>query len=254
MKNLGLQIYTCRDFMHTEEDVRETFRKVREAGYTMIQTAGCEIPYEKYGAFAREAGLQIIGTHDNFGLMVEDFDESLRLHKLLETDYMGVGGYSFKSIEDVEEFIEKANAVGKKCAANGKVFTYHNHNHEFYRWENGKTTMDMLVEGLDPETTSFVLDTYWVQAGGGDVVSWIEKLAGRIDIIHLKDMRITKPGFDRQQAITEIGAGNMDWDRIISACEKTGVKYYVVEQDNGYRYNCFDSIRRSAKYLEKYDI
>jgi hypothetical protein len=29
--------------------------------------------------------------------------------------------------------------------------------------------MDMLVDGLDPEKISFVLDTYWVQHGGGDV-------------------------------------------------------------------------------------
>ena len=254
MKNLGLQMFTCRDFMHTEEDVRDTFQRVAAAGYKTVQTAGCEVPYEVYGRLAEEAGLQIVGTHDNFNLMVEDFETSLKNHELLKTDLMGVGGYRYESIADVEAFIEKANAVAKKCAAAGKKFTYHNHNHEFYRWENGKTTMDMLVEGLDPENTSFVLDTYWVQAGGGDVVAWIEKLAGRIDIIHLKDMRITKPGFDRQQAITEVGAGNMDWDRIIAACEKAGVKYYVVEQDSGFKYNCFDSIRRSAKFLEKYDV
>ena len=254
MKNLGLQMFTVRDFMHTEEDARDAFLRIRDAGYTCVQTAGCEISYERYAALAKEAGLTIVGTHDNFKMMVEDFETSLKNHELLETDYMGIGGNRYESIADVEAFIEKANEVGRKCAAVGKKFTYHNHNHEFYRWENGKTTMEMLAEGLDPDTTSFVLDTYWVQAGGGDVVSWIEKLAGRIDIIHLKDMRITKPGFDRQQAITEIGNGNMDWDRIIDACVRTGVKYYVVEQDSGFRYNCFDSIRRSAKYLEKYDI
>ena len=62
MKNLGLQIYTCRDFMHTEEDIRYTFERVRKAGYTQIQTAGCEIPYEKYGQLAKEAGLMAMET------------------------------------------------------------------------------------------------------------------------------------------------------------------------------------------------
>lgn len=60
--------------------------------------------------------------------------------------------------------------------------------------------MDVLVDGLDPKTTSFVLDTYWVQHGGGDVRAWMEKLAGRIDILHLKDM-----GMAGSQYITEIG-------------------------------------------------
>ncbi len=32
MKNLGLQMFTCRDFMHTEEDVRDTFQRVAAAG------------------------------------------------------------------------------------------------------------------------------------------------------------------------------------------------------------------------------
>lgn len=47
-------------------------------------------------------------------------------------------------------------------------FTYHNHSHEFIRLENGKTAMEMLMEGLDSKNTTFVLDTYWVQHGGGD--------------------------------------------------------------------------------------
>ena len=105
--------------------------------------------------------------------------------------------------------------------------------------------MDILVENLDPDKTSFVLDTYWVQHAGGDVCSWIEKLAGRIDILHLKDMGVNK---ERQPFITEVGNGNMDFDKIIKTAEKTGVKYYVVEQDT-----CpgdpFDSVKMSSDYI-----
>ena len=115
--------------------------------------------------------------------------------------------------------------------------------------------MDMLVEGLDPNHTSFVLDTYWVQHGGADVRYWIEKLAGRIDILHLKDMKlIIVPDFvkpQRVQQMTEIGAGNMNWELIIESAKKSGVKYYVVEQDNSWSVNCFASIKASAEYLGK---
>ena len=111
--------------------------------------------------------------------------------------------------------------------------------------------MDMLVEGLDPDTTSFVLDTYWVQHGGGDVRYWIEKLAGRVDILHLKDMKRVLRN-DNVQQITEVGNGNLSWDLILDTAKKTGVKYYVVEQDTGYAVNCFQSIRQSAEYLKKF--
>ena len=251
MKELGLQLYTIRDFMQTEEDIRESFRKMRQYGYTQAQTAGCKIPYADFGRIAKEEGIQIVGTHDNFDMMVNDFEQALENHKLLGTTNMGIGGKGYNSIYEVEEFIEQANMVGEKAARNGMKFTYHNHSHEFFKWENGKTTMDMLVEGLDPDTTSFVLDTYWVQHGGGDVRYWIEKLAGRVDILHLKDMKRVLRN-DNVQQITEVGNGNLSWDLILDAAKKTGVKYYVVEQDTGYAVNCFQSIRQSAEYLKKF--
>ena len=251
MKEIGLQLYTIRDFMKTEEDIRESFRKMRKYGYTQGQTAGCAIPYADFGRIAKEEGIRIVGTHDNFDMMVNDFEQSLENHKLLDTTNMGIGGKTYNSVYEVEDFIEKANMVAEKAARNGMKFTYHNHSHEFHKWENGKTTMDMLVEGLDTDTTSFVLDTYWVQHGGGDVRYWIEKLAGRIDILHLKDMKraLVK---DNVQQITEVGNGNLNWDLILDTAEKTGVKYYVVEQDTGYAVNCFQSIKQSADYLRRF--
>ena len=254
MKELGLQLFTIRDFMRSEEDIRESFQKMRKYGYTQAQTAGCAVPYADFGRIAREEGIQIVGTHDNFDMMVNDFEQALANHKLLGTTNMGIGGKHYNSVDEVLAFIEQANIVGEKAARNGMKFTYHNHSHEFLRWENGKTTMDMLVEGLDPETTSFVLDTYWVQHGGGDVRAWIEKLAGRIDILHLKDMKRVMPADKNEpvQRITEIGNGNLSWDLILDTADKCGVKYYVVEQDNGYEINCFSSIRRSADYLKQF--
>ena len=76
---------------------------------------------------------------------------------------------------------------------------------------------------------------------------WIEKMAGRVDILHHKDMMIDnefKPYF------TEIGNGNLCWEKIMDTAEKAGVKYYVVEQDfcPG---NPFESLKISSDYLHK---
>ena len=251
MKKLGLQLYTVRDFMTTEEDIRESFTKMKAAGYDQAQTAGCAIPYNEFGCIAAECGIEIVGTHDNFDVMYRDFEQSLENHKLLGTTNMGIGGFWFDTADEVKEFIDKANVVAEKAGKNGMKFTYHNHSHEFIRLENGKTAMEMLMEGLDSKNTTFVLDTYWVQHGGGDPRQWIEKLAGRIDILHLKDMRRIKADHDVQQ-ITEIGSGNMNWDGIIESAEKSGVKYYVVEQDANWNPNCFAAIKKSADYLKKY--
>lgn len=257
MKEFGLQIYSVRDKMTDSVSIRSTFKALREMGYSSIQTAGTPaIPYEEYAALAAEAGLKIIGTHEDFDTMVHDFDRALEIHRILGATYMGKGSFKAEPMNDTaawEHFIEQANAVGKKCAEHGMKFTYHNHSHEFIKLPDGRIIMELLAEKLDPRYTSFVLDTYWVQHGGGDVRAWIEKLSGRIDILHLKDMKRTAH-FDEKrghQMFAEIGQGNLDWERILETAQKSGVKHYIVEQDtcDG---DSLDSVRMSAEYLKKF--
>jgi sugar phosphate isomerase/epimerase len=46
----------------------------------------------------------------------------------------------------------------------------------------------------------------------------------------------------------EIGAGNLDWPRIVAAAERSGCRWYIVEQDT-----CLgdpvDSLAQSYRYL-----
>ena len=254
IKKLGLQLYSVKGFIENEQELRETFRKLREFGYTQIQTIRCKVPYAVFGTIALEEGIEIIGTHDSFDLMVEDFEQSLENHRWLRTPNMGIGYRNFESAKEVESFIVQANQVAKRAAEAGMKFTYHHHHHEFRRWENGKTTFDMLIEGLDPVNTSFVLDTFWIQRAGGEIRAWLEKLAGRVDILHLKDMKIElEPESGRYLSVaTEVGGGNMNWELILETAQRTGVRYYVVEQDDNCSSECFPSIRKSAEYLKQF--
>lgn len=246
IKKIGVQLYTIRDFMTTEEDIRASFKKLKAIGIDQGQTAGCAIPYEDFGRIAREENFELVGTHDNLQMMVDDFDQAYKNHQALGTNIMGIGGFSFSTAADVAEFIPKANAIGEKIASKGGKFTYHHHSKEFIKLENGDSCMNMLMEGLNPKTTSFVVDTYWLQYGGADVRQWISKMNGRIDILHLKDMAFGSQG----PFITEIGNGNLNFPGIIEEAEKAGVKYYVIEQDI-----CpgdpFESLKQSVDYIQK---
>lgn len=248
IEKLGVQLYTIRDSMNTPEEIRQSFRKLKELGYDQAQTAGCKIPYTEFGQLAREEGIEIVGTHDNFQLMAEDFEQAYANHQALGTNLMGIGGFHCASLEELNTFIAQANAIGRKIAAHGGRFTYHNHSHEFIRDAEGRTMMERLMEGLDAKSTSFVLDTYWVQFGGGDVRRWIEMLRGRIDILHLKDMGMDS---EKKQFITEIGNGNLYWEGILETAAQAGVRYYVVEQDI-----CpgdpFESLKISSDYLHRH--
>lgn len=247
-KKVGVQLYTIRDFMNDEQQIKESFAKLKAIGYDEVQTAGCKIPYADFGRLAKEADLEIVGTHDNLPKMLDTPEIAIEEHKALETKIMGTGGFGFSTAKEIEDFIEKANKLADTIYPHGFKFSYHNHSREFAKLENGKIAMDMLADGLDPEKVSFVLDTYWVQHGGGNPVEWIEKLAGRIDILHLKDMAIT---VGAQQFYCEIGNGNLNFEKILETAERTGVKHICVEQDS-----CpgdpFESLKISRDYLDRF--
>ncbi|MNI72879.1 hypothetical protein D3C73_1288470 [compost metagenome] len=67
-----------------------------------------------------------------------------------------------------------------------------------------------------------------------------------MQVVHLKDMAI----YGRQQVFAELGEGNMNYEEIIRACRKTGVEWYVVEQDICRR-DPFESLEISLNYLKK---
>ena len=71
------------------------------------------------------------------------------------------------------------------------------------------------------------LDTYWVQFGGCDPAAYVRKLAGRVPLVHVKDMTA---GADR--AFAEVGEGILDFKSIFAEAEKAGTEWYIVEQDS----------------------
>ncbi len=260
MKEFGLQLYTIRDKFETIDDIRNSFKKIAELGYSHGQTAGGLDNVEEFAAAAKDAGIRICGTHYSFDKITQETDDTMRRHEILGTTNVGIGGMpgpARESLDELKKFIEDANTVAAKLAKNGFKFTYHNHSFEFKKFDDGKTIMDYLIEGFDPANVSFVLDTYWVQHGGYDVRKMINRLAGRIDILHLKDMGACKSykleGGSVLAApyITEIGNGNINFEEIIPLAEATGVKDFVVEQDTNFiDGDCFKSIKVSADYIK----
>ena len=105
----------------------------------------------------------------------------------------------------------------------------------------------MLYEQGSPKHLKAELDTYWVQAGGGDPVAWIRKCAGREPLLHLKDMCVTP---SREQRFAEIGEGNLNWPDILKAAEQGGVEYYLVEQDQCYERTPLESLAISCRNLK----
>ena len=255
---LGLQLYTVRDYLSTPEEADAAFARLAELGYTEAQTAGTDyFGAKEFGDLAKKHGISIVGTHYNWNEILTNPEKVIEVHKTWGTTNLGIGSSPVETRTDLgklREFIDQFNKAAEMYAKEGFRMTFHNHHFDFCRIDGTKTLMDILYEELDPVNTSFVLDTCWVSVGGGDVCDWIEKLAGRLDILHLKDRYIQKVEDSKLyvHAITEIGNGGLCWDKILKTAEATGVKHYVVEQDNNFTGTPFDSLKMSADFLKKY--
>ena len=111
------------------------------------------------------------------------------------------------------------------------------------------------------------IDVHWVQRGGKDPVRTLQKYAGLVDLVHLKDYRIGElpptafealqsgdyAGF--MQAFTgvvqfgEVGEGNLDWTEIIDQAIASGAQYLLIEQDDQYGRDPYDCLQTSHDNL-----
>lgn len=245
---LAAQLYTCREFTQTPEDIAETMQKVAAIGYPAVQLSALgPIDPAELRRICDANGLAICSTHVAFDRLQEDTAAVIAEHEIYGCRYPGVGGMSSRylgSAEGYAQFAREASEVGRELQAAGMTFVYHNHSHEFQHFGE-RRGMDILFEESDPVAFQFELDTYWVQHGGASPVAWINKCAGRLPVIHFKDMRITA---DRTPYYCEVGEGNLDWPGIIAACRAAAIEWYIVEQDvcEG---DPFDSLRQSYENL-----
>ncbi|MCB0085274.1 MAG: sugar phosphate isomerase/epimerase, partial [Caldilineaceae bacterium] len=111
-----------------------------------------------------------------------------------------------------------------------------------------QTGLDMIFAESDPRYLQAEIDVYWVQHGGADPAAWIQRVAGRMPVVHYKDMAILADG---SQAFAEVGQGNLNWPRMVDATIETAVPWIVVEQDRCRR-DPFESLAMSHQFLQQF--
>ena len=245
MMRIGAQMFTTREFTQTLDGFAETLRRIADIGYRTVQVSGtCPFEADWLKEQLQKNGLSCVLTHTPTPRLTGDIAQVIRDHEVFGCENIGLGYWSFKDEEDMslDKWLSTFPAVARAIHEGGKYFMYHNHHNEF-RKIGGKLVIETLMEAVPADQMGFTLDTYWVQAAGGDPGQWLEKLAGRIPCIHLKDC-----GFDR--TMQAVGEGNINFDRVFAKAEAGGTQYMLVEQDDCNGEDPFDCLRRSYEYLK----
>lgn len=247
---IGAQLYTLRDFCRNLDDFSETLKKVADIGYTSVQVSGtCPYEAEWLRDELKKNGLTCGITHFDFNRVLNDTEKVIEEHKTFGCKYIGLGSMpggasKYAEFRDNPKLIPAVD----KIAAAGMKFMYHNHSGEYETlMEDGRPVMFHLSDDFTPAQMGFTLDTYWVKYGGYDVVPEIERLAGRLPVIHFKDMFLTEDG---EKKMSWVGSGNvLDFEKIVEAFLKAGTEFGYVEQDNCNGEDPFLCLKKSYDYL-----
>lgn len=254
----GLALYTVRDAMR--QDPKGTLQAVADAGYAYVEAAGYAegkfygMEPDAFKSHLDSLGLQPKSTHMG-GVTLDNADEQIAAAKAAGFEYfvipvppMGMftsGPEGLKLKGTKEELITILTTIGKKCSAAGLKLLYHNHDFEFKPEEDGSTITDYILQNTDPAYVNYQMDLFWVTKAGADPLAYFEKYPGRFKAWHVKDM-------NDAGEFAPVGTGNIDFARILAEKDKSGMVYYLVEQDNTFDLNPLEAIQISHRGLEKY--
>ncbi|MBO0793174.1 MAG: sugar phosphate isomerase/epimerase, partial [Ktedonobacteraceae bacterium] len=223
-QNLGLQLYTVRD--ETARDFRQTLRSVAEIGYQGVEFAGYgSIPSKEMAALLSDLNLRAQSTHVGLDALEADLDAELNYCLDIGCSYLVLPylGGEWRSAENLLKLATRLNEIGRESQQRGITFAYHNHDFEFQQ-ANGSYLLDLLLDATDPAYVKLELDTYWAAYAGADTIAYLRKRAGRVPLIHLKDMTA-------QRTFAEVGDGTLDISGFIKAAKEGGAEYFFVEND-----------------------
>ncbi len=223
--HLGVQLYTVRSLL--SRDFEGTLQALARIGYREVET------HDYFGrtpAAVRAAldahGLRAAAAHVSIEALERDLPGLLDAAQVVGHRWIIVPslGGAFRSAEGYARAGAILSRAAEQAAAAGVRIGFHNHDVEFADVE-GRSGMDRLIDAASPGV-GLELDVYWIVRAGGDPFAFIEQHASRVRLLHLKDS-----GGAPQHEMLEVGAGTIDWPRLLTHARAHGVEHVFVEHD-----------------------
>ena len=247
--NLGINLYSVRNLIKTEEELTKTAAALYDMGYEYLQFSGVPFDAEMIKRVREKTGVPFVLTHSPIDRITGDTEKLMEEHASFGCRNIGLSTipWSLICIEDeMKKVVEKLEIAGEKMADNGFTLFYHNHHVDFLRY-SGQTVLDYIAQNAPH--VSFTLDIYWAQYGGENVVSLINRLQGRIGCVHIKDYLITYENGKFEAHSSALGDGTFDIPGIIAEMKKCGTKYFLVEEEGAADYpDTLAEVKRNVDY------
>lgn len=252
---IGLQLWSLRRDLE-RGDVPGTFARLRALGIRQVEAAGLAgLAPSAFRHALDKADLVCRGIHVDYERLTGDAAGVLREAKALGATYVVCPWIPHDEAAGLTRDVALGacavfNAAGRSAAGEGLRFGYHCHGYEFVPSEEG-TLLDTIARHTEPAFVSFEVDVFWAHAGGADPARVVASLAGRVPLLHVKDMRrgLSLPPASSSapdDADVAAGTGQLDFPSILRAARASGTELLVVEDESA---QPWEQIPATLRYL-----
>jgi sugar phosphate isomerase/epimerase len=227
LDGIGVQLYLLRAEMR--RDPEATIARIATLGFSDVEWWGNwqRTPAQLRGLLDAH-GLKSTAAHiDPADLAPERLSALLERAQTMghETLIVAWTPPTQRTREGWMQLARRLTDAGRAGAHVGIRTGYHNHDFEFSDL-GGRTAWEILVGETDPAFVTLELDCFWAFKAGLDPLAMIERHAGRITHLHLKDSSGAPEHGQR-----DVGAGVIDWKPLLELAVARGVKHAYVEHD-----------------------
>jgi len=242
---IGVQLYTVRDA--AAKDLPGTLARIAEIGYRDVEFAGYHgrTPAEIRDLLTR-FNLGAPSSHIPVASLRGDWKKALDEAKTIGHEFVTIpwlGDGDTSSVDAWKRVAELFNRGGADAKAAGLRFAYHNHDFEFRRIGD-VVPFDVLLAETDPALVSYEMDIYWLVKAGHDPMAYFTRYPNRFTMVQVKDS-----AGPPEHRMVDVGAGAIDFARVLPRAVASGVKHVFVEHDQPA--DAMASITASYQHLAK---
>ncbi|MBQ3079953.1 MAG: sugar phosphate isomerase/epimerase [Clostridia bacterium] len=225
---IGIQISSLKPLLTTGARVHAAARRLNEIGfrYSQLQWIDPSVTPEEIAKAMSENGITVLGTQEKYKECVRRLDNFIGINLACNANEVCFSGIdeSYEGIRGLNQYIEEMHAHIDRLALSGVRASFHPVKGDFRKIGNEHACEILLREIPKME---IVPDTNQLLRAGQDAGKWLLKHAGRMRMIHFKDME----SLEENAPLTPAGRGCTDYASLIPYIQESGIEYILIEQE-----------------------
>ena len=238
----GIQVSSLKPLLQNEQQVQETFRKLKALGvqYVQLQWIDTSVSPEAIARALQENDLSSVSVQDFYDCVQENPDYYILLNAFTHGTWLCVSRIPerLKSLSGLDTYISELRALQETLDIHGQKLCFHPVSGD-YTAIPGMNAVEYLLDHM-PEL-EICLDLYHLNRNCSDMPGFIRRYGSRICMVHFKDAI--------GDTLVPAGQGDTDWSGVVKACLKEKIPYAFVEQERWSR-DPFDCLKEAKDWLE----